>query len=89
MAQLSPSLFSIIKSGNIIEFSGNTVNLGMSEGRKTGYSVRDPELAEIILNLLPDEKSAEPEALNIQMDKYVFFRVILTYLFNSSMEYLN
>ena len=69
-------------------FSGN-VNLGMSGGRKSGYSMEDPELAEIILNLLPEEKRSDPELLDIKMDKYVFFRVILTYLYNSSMEYLN
>ena len=70
------------------QYSGN-VNLGMSGGRKSGYSVQDPELAEIILNLLPEDKRSKPDILDIKMDKYVFFRVILTYLYNSSMEYLN
>ena len=65
------------------------MNLGLSEGRKTGYSVQDPHLARIILNLLPENKRSEPQMLNIKMDKYVFFRVILTYLYNSSLEYLN
>ena len=69
-------------------FLGN-VNLGTSGGRNTGYSMQDPELAEIIVNLLPEGKRDNPEILNIRMDKYVFVRVILTYLYNSSMEFLN
>eukprot|EP00090_Calanus_glacialis_P008621 TRINITY_DN16973_c0_g1_i1.p1 TRINITY_DN16973_c0_g1~~TRINITY_DN16973_c0_g1_i1.p1 ORF type:complete len:620 (-),score=99.64 TRINITY_DN16973_c0_g1_i1:77-1936(-) len=71
-----------------IDSRGN-VNLGTSGGRNTGYSMQDPELADIILNLLPEEKRDNPEILNIRMDKYVFVRVILTYLYNSSMEFLN
>jgi len=72
----------------VIDEEGN-VNLGSSEGSTKGYKMKDPDLAQIIMNLLPPNKKEDLDSLKIHMDKYVFFRVILTYLYNSSMEYLN
>ena len=62
--------------------------LGLSDGREAGFSIQDPQLENIILNLLPEEKKDKTNNLTIKMDKYVFLRVILTYLYQSSVEYI-
>ena len=61
--------------------------LGVSNGRQASYSIQDPQLSNIISKLLPKEK--KNQNLSLRMDKYVFFRVILTYLYESSVEHLN
>ena len=62
--------------------------LGLSDGRQTGFSIQDPQIKSIILKLLPDEKKDKTNNLTIKMDNYVFLRVILTYLYQSSVEYI-
>ena len=62
--------------------------LGLSDGRQTGFSIQDSLFESIILKLLPDEKKDKTNNLTIKMDKYVFLRVILTYLYQSSVEFI-
>jgi hypothetical protein len=74
-----------IKTSSLV--SGNMM-LGLSDGREAGFSIQDPQLENIILNLLPEEKKEKTNNLTIKMDKYVFLRVVLTYLYQSSVEYI-
>jgi len=69
--------------------SQDNITLGNTEGRKSPYSIQDKELSRIIINLLPEEKRKNTRNLKIKMDKFVFFRVILTYLYNSSAQFLS
>ena len=75
----------IIKTKSL--FSGNMM-IGLSDGRQAGFSIQDPQLETIILNLLPEEKKDKTNNLTIKMDKFVFLRIILTYLYQSSVEYI-
>ena len=68
-------------------FSGNMM-IGLSDGRQAGFSIQDPQLETIILNLLPEKKKDNTNNLTIKMDKFVFLRIILTYLYQSSVEYI-
>ena len=59
------------------------VNIGTENG-ENGYLVQDQELSQIILGLVPDLNEKRPENLSLILDKYVFFQVILTYLYNKN-----
>ena len=63
--------------------------LGGSDGRRQTYSLQDPKLAAIIRGLLPPSRSQGQTNTVVNMDKFVFLRVILTYLYNLSSNYLN
>ena len=54
------------------------------DGRASGLSMKDPELVNLILNLLPSSIKNNVEDLNLKIDKFVFLRVILTYLQNTA-----
>ena len=60
--------------------------LGGSDGREQTFSLQDPQLAAIIRGLLPPSNKTNTV---VNMDKFVFLRVILTYLYNLSSNYLN
>ena len=62
------------------------INVG---GRNVGLSLKDPELVDLILNLLPRDMKDHVNNLNLKMDKFVFLRVLLTYLQNASNNFIN
>ena len=61
---------------------------GSSDGRTSGLSLKDPELVDLILNLLPQDMKKSVRNLDIKMDKFVFLRVLLTYLMNASEHFI-
>lgn len=58
----------------------DNINLGLPDGRKTAFSFKDPELVDIIINLLPDSLKQRVKNHVLKMDKFVLLRVLLTYL---------
>ena len=67
----------------------NDINVGLADGRNVGLSLKDPELVDLILNLLPRDMKNHVNNLNLKMDKFVFLRVLLTYLQNASNNFIN
>ena len=58
----------------------DNINLGLPDGRTIAFSFKDPELVNIIINLLPAPLKAKVKNLDLKMDKFVLLRVLLTYL---------
>ena len=61
------------------------INLGETDGgRKAGLALKDPELVELVLSLLPEKMREKVNNLDLKVDKFVFLRLLLTYLNNAS-----
>ena len=74
---------------NSFNFShSDDIIFGSSDGRTSGLSLKDPELVDLILNLLPQDMKKSVRNLDIKMDKFVFLRVLLTYLMNASEHFI-
>ena len=52
-----------------------------------GLALKDPELVELVLGLLP--AAMRREVTSLKVDKFVFLRLILTYLQNASKTFIN
>ena len=65
-----------------------TTSLGTSGGRGSPYTFRDPLFTSILLSLVPKHHLPRTDTLHINMDKFVFFRVILTYLYKNSLKFV-
>ena len=65
-----------------------TTSLGTSGGRGSPYTFRDPLFTSILLSLVPKHHLPSTDTLHINMDKFVFFRVILTYLYKNSLKFV-
>ena len=63
-----------------IFISVDNINLGLPDGRRIAFSFKDPELVNIIINLLPAPLKQKVKSLDLKMDKFVLLRVLLTYL---------
>ena len=53
-------------------------------GREAGLSLKDPELVDLVLSLLPAKMREQVDNLDLKVDKFVFLRLLLTYLNNAS-----
>ena len=58
----------------------DNINLGLPDGRKIAFSFKDPQLVNIIINLLPQALKQKVKNLDLKLDKFVLLRVLLTYL---------
>ena len=58
----------------------DNINLGLPDGRTIAFSFKDPELVNIIINLLPSPLKQKVKNIDLKMDKFVLLRVLLTYL---------
>ena len=58
----------------------DNINLGLPDGRTIAFSFKDPELVNIIINLLPSSLKQKVKNIDLKMDKFVLLRVLLTYL---------
>ena len=67
---------------NIDLFFLDNINLGLPDGRRIAFSFKDPELVNIIINLLPAPLKQKVKNIDLKMDKFVLLRVLLTYLSN-------
>ena len=73
----------------ILLFCSGTTSLGTSGGRGSPYTFRDPLFTSILLSLVPEQHQPSKDAiLHIDLDKFVFFRVILTYLYKNSLKFV-
>ena len=67
--------------------TGNITLGNITGGRyKKTYTVQDDLLSSIILGLLDEKRRHINGRIHINMDKLVFFRVMLTYLYRSSLQ---
>ena len=74
---------------NLVFFYSGTTSLGTSGGRGSPYTFRDPLFTSILLSLVPEQHQPSNDAtLRIDLDKFVFFRVILTYLYKNSLKFV-
>ena len=61
------------------------IDLGQTDGgREAGLSLKDPELVDLVLSLLPAKMREQVNNLDLKVDKFVFLRLLLTYLNNAS-----
>ena len=61
------------------------IDLGQTDGgREAGLSLKDPELVDLVLSLLPAKMREQVDNLDLKVDKFVFLRLLLTYLNNAS-----
>ena len=61
---------------------------GGAGGRGTpGLALKDPELVELVLGLLP--AAMRRSVTSLKVDKFVFLRLILTYLQNASKTFIS
>ena len=73
---------------NVISVFADDISLGGAGGRGTsGLALKDPELVELVLGLLP--AAMRREVTSLKVDKFVFLRLILTYLQNASKTFMN
>ena len=73
----------------IIHFVTGNVTLANGDDDKNTYTVQDKQLSDIISSLIPDKGTNYRENLYIKMDKFIYFRVILTYLYKNYKNYLH
>ena len=66
----------------VIFLSLDNINLGLPDGREIAFSFKDPQLVNIIMNLLPTALKERVKDLDLKLDKFVLLRVLLTYLSN-------
>ena len=66
--------------GFYLLLSLDNINLGLPDGRTIAFSFKDPELVNIIINLLPGPLKQKVKNIDLKMDKFVLLRVLLTYL---------
>ena len=64
----------------LLLLSLDNINLGLPDGRTIAFSFKDPELVNIIINLLPGSLKQKVKNIDLKMDKFVLLRVLLTYL---------
>ena len=57
------------------------------ENTPPGLALKDPELVELVLGLLP--AAMRRSVTSLKVDKFVFLRLILTYLQNASKTFIN
>ena len=73
---------------NVISVFADDISLGGAGGGGTpGLALKDPELVELVLGLLP--AAMRREVTSLKVDKFVFLRLILTYLQNASKTFIN
>ena len=83
------SFHTCIRVFNPVFFCSGTTSLGTSGGRGSPYTFRDPLFTSILLSLVPEQhRPSNDVTLHIDLDKFVFFRVILTYLYKNSLKFV-